>query len=84
MSRSIDNPLPCPWPGAEQQGKAYLCWHCHGTGELPHFRHIQDGVCFACKGRGWQYSPNALRSVAPGTGLGKTSWKRVGSAVVRA
>ena len=56
-SATLDNPLPCPWPGAEKRGAAYLCWHCHGTGELRHFSHVANGVCFTCKGRGWQYSP---------------------------
>lgn len=72
MHRSIDNPLPCPWPGAEKVGKATVCWHCHGTGELPHFRHISDGVCFACKGMGWQYNPNGVRGRGP-----KRTWKKI-------
>ena len=79
MTRSIDNPLPCPWPGADRKGKACLCWHCHGTGELPHFRHIQDGVCFACKGRGWLYSPNASRGRGP-----RKTWRKEGDRMVLA
>ena len=58
MFRSIDNPLPCPWPGADKKGTAFICWHCHGTGILHAYKHINNGVCYACKGRGWQYIPN--------------------------
>ena len=28
------------------------CPRCNGAGELPEFRHIQDGVCFLCWGTG--------------------------------
>ena len=61
---TLENPLPCPWPGAEQRTNrdgspaAIHCWHCHGTGILHHYSHIANGVCFSCKGRGWQYIPN--------------------------
>lgn len=77
---TIENPLPCPWPGAEKQGKAFICWHCHGTGELKHFSHIANGVCFACKGRGWQYSPNGLRSSKPRAERKK--WRKVDGKIV--
>lgn len=26
---------------------------CNGTGVLPWFSHIQNGVCFSCHGSGW-------------------------------
>ena len=77
MTVSIDNPLPCPWPGADQKGTAFICWHCQGTGELPHFRHIADGVCFTCKGRGWQYSPNAAKGRGP-----RKAWKKIDGKLV--
>ena len=60
---TLENPLPCPWPGAEKRTNpdgspsAFYCWHCHGTGILHAYKHIADGVCFTCKGRGWHYSP---------------------------
>jgi hypothetical protein len=28
------------------------CYACGGTGTLPHYSHISDGVCFACQGSG--------------------------------
>jgi len=80
MTASIDNPLPCPWPGADKQGKAFICWHCQGTGELPHFRHIADGVCFACKGRGWQYSPNAAKASKPYSQ--RKTWRKVNGQLI--
>lgn len=44
-------PLPNPWPG---NPNAYCCpWGCNGTGSLPWFNHIANGVCFACHGQGW-------------------------------
>jgi len=45
------DPLPNPWPG---NPNAYACpWGCNGTGNLPWFSHIANGVCFACHGQGW-------------------------------
>ena len=42
------DPLPSPWPG---NPNAYACpWGCNGTGSLPWFSHIANGVCFACHG----------------------------------
>lgn len=29
-----------------------LCKRCEGTGLIPHYGHIANGVCFACKGTG--------------------------------
>jgi hypothetical protein len=29
-----------------------LCTRCKGTGYLPHFRHVSDGICFKCNGMG--------------------------------
>lgn len=31
------------------------CYKCGGTGRIPYFGHIDDGVCFACCGRGKFY-----------------------------
>lgn len=28
------------------------CLHCNGLGELPKFRHIANGVCYVCGGKG--------------------------------
>lgn len=28
------------------------CYKCGGSGKLPHYAHIGDGVCFQCKGAG--------------------------------
>ena len=40
-----------PWPG---NPNAYECpMGCNGTGVLPWFSHIQNGVCFSCHGSGW-------------------------------
>ena len=30
------------------------CSKCQGTGFLPHYAHIADGVCFDCMGCGWR------------------------------
>lgn len=30
----------------------YQCCKCHGTGNLPHYAHYADGVCFDCDGSG--------------------------------
>jgi len=45
------DPKPNPWPG---NANAYQCpWGCNGTGSLPWFSHVANGVCFACHGQGW-------------------------------
>ena len=31
------------------------CWKCGGTGILPAFYHVHDGVCFACRGHRGTY-----------------------------
>jgi hypothetical protein len=52
-----------PWPGSR---RAYPClFGCNGTGHLPHFQHIANGVCFGCKGRGWLYGRNEISKQAP-------------------
>lgn len=28
------------------------CKKCHGSGYIPEYRHIQDGICFLCWGTG--------------------------------
>lgn len=28
------------------------CWKCNGTGNLPQYSHVENGVCFACDGDG--------------------------------
>lgn len=33
-------------------GKRDLCWQCGGSGYLPWFAHVANGVCFACGGKG--------------------------------
>jgi len=32
--------------------KVYLCPRCGGSGDLPQFRHVQEGICFLCWGTG--------------------------------
>lgn len=34
------------------RGPRGYCTRCGGTGYIPHFNHVQGGVCFACFGRG--------------------------------
>lgn len=47
----MKEPLPNPWPG---NPNAYQCpWGCNGTGTMPWFSHIANGVCFSCHGQGW-------------------------------
>jgi hypothetical protein len=31
------------------------CPRCNGTGSVPQFKHVQDGVCFRCDGSGLSY-----------------------------
>ena len=31
------------------------CMKCNGTGYIPQFFHVSSGVCFDCKGDGWDY-----------------------------
>ena len=31
------------------------CPRCGGTGYLPHFRHVQNGICFLCGGGDGHY-----------------------------
>lgn len=38
------------------------CLRCSGSGQLPQFKHIQDGVCFHCDGTGMSY-PDASQPV---------------------
>jgi len=32
------------------------CPRCGGTGYLPHFKHVQNGICFLCRGGDGQYT----------------------------
>lgn len=32
--------------------KKDACGKCGGTGNLPYYRHVASGVCFACNGKG--------------------------------
>jgi hypothetical protein len=32
--------------------QTHTCSRCSGSGYLPNFRHIEGGVCYACKGSG--------------------------------
>ena len=51
IARPQSEPKPNPWPG---DPNTYECpWGCNGTGDLPWFSHIADGVCFGCHGQGW-------------------------------
>ena len=88
MTATIDNPLPCPWPGAEREGKACLCPNCQGVGELSWFRHIDDGVCYWCKGRGWLYCPGPVKAPNPATPETRRTapkrWIRVDGVMVQA
>lgn len=36
----------------ELAGHRNNCGRCHGTGRLPEYRHVSNGVCFACGGTG--------------------------------
>lgn len=27
-----------------------VCTRCHGSGRLPQFKHIENGICFKCRG----------------------------------
>lgn len=29
------------------------CSNCKGVGYIPHFKHVEDGICFTCHGAGW-------------------------------
>lgn len=34
------------------KSRSVTCWKCGGSGNLPHYRHIDNGVCYPCKGHG--------------------------------
>ena len=82
-------PLPNPWPG---NPNAYPCpWGCNGTGTMPWFSHVQNGVCFACHGNGWILGrgsrpavseTNRGRRPAPAKPRKRRQWRRVGSRLV--
>jgi hypothetical protein len=73
---------PNPWPGSR---RAYPCpWGCNGTGHLPHFQHIADGVCFGCKGRGWLYGRNEVDAAAAAPSQQARRWRREGRRIVLA
>jgi hypothetical protein len=78
-----------PWPGSR---RAYPCpWGCNGTGKLLQFRHIANGVCFGCKGRGWLYGLNEVSGVeaairhrqapAPTERQPLRHWRRIGGRI---
>lgn len=35
--------------------EAYSCKKCNGTGFIPEYKHIQDGICFSCWGTGKKF-----------------------------
>lgn len=32
--------------------KSRTCVRCNGTGYLPQFKHVENGICFKCRGSG--------------------------------
>ncbi len=70
------DPLPNPWPG---NPSAYECpWGCNGTGSMPWFAHIADGVCFGCHGNGW------IRGRGQRQPTKRRQWQKVGGRIVPA
>lgn len=67
------------------------CPFCNGTGHLPHFNHVQNGVCFACGGSGELRDLNAFvgdssdvvltvwvnRGTFSGATLRRRTWKTI-------
>lgn len=41
------------------------CDNCNGTGYIPHYNHVENGICFKCMGSGFviekQYSKEELK-----------------------
>lgn len=73
---------PNPWPGSRH---AYPCpFGCNGTGHLPWFQHVADGVCFGCKGRGWLYGRNEANAAAAALPPQSSRWRREGRRIVPA
>jgi len=73
---------PNPWPSSR---RAYPCpFGCNGTGHLPHFRHIADGVCFGCKGLGWLYGRNEVEAAAAAPPDQARRWRREGRRIIPA
>ena len=33
-----------------------ICSICRGRGKIPFYSHIDNGICYRCKGRGYWYS----------------------------
>jgi len=76
---------PNPWPG---NPNVYECpWGCNGTGNMPWFSHIANGVCFGCHGNGWILGrglsaiPRKTSRQAPRQAR---QWRREGGRIVQA
>lgn len=71
------DPNPNPWPG---DPRAYQCpWGCNGTGTLPWFSHIADGVCFGCHGVGWIRGRGQAQPAQPRK---RRHWRKEGARLV--
>lgn len=71
------DPKANPWPG---DPNAYECpWGCNGTGSLPWFSHIAEGVCFACRGVGWI---RGRGHSAPAHPRKRRQWRKEGARLV--
>ncbi len=44
----------------EYRRVALFCWKCNGSGFLPEYSHIQNGVCFECNGLGFNLNESHM------------------------
>jgi len=47
-----NNQIPIYSSTTEFMGNATVCGKCEGQGFLPEFEHIEEGICFDCRGEG--------------------------------
>lgn len=81
ITRPQCKPKSNPWPG---NPLAYECpWGCNGTGDLPWFSHIADGLCFGCQGKGWILGRGHQPTKEKPTGEPRRRWQKQGNRIVR-
>ena len=44
--------FPSDNPKSKRMFSHTTCWLCNGTAFLPHYAHVDNGVCYTCKGHG--------------------------------
>ena len=82
-------------PVRKLHNATFTCPFCGGSGHLPHYRHVQNGDCFACGATGQIRDLNAFigdssdllltvwlhRGTFSGATLRRRTWRKVNSSV---